>query len=82
MRLLREFRVEPSRDKKAYVVTVTPNEFLGVEPLLESLDNNAVIDSHRGKGLDWVMEIRPVSSIVSESSPKPGPMRFRLEILR
>lgn len=82
MRLLRDFDVALTEDKKAWLVKLTPLEFLGVEPLVESLDNDAVIKARRGKGLEWLIEIHPLSSLLLAESPEPGPLRFRLEILR
>jgi hypothetical protein len=82
MALLRDFDIAPTEDKKAWRVTLSPREFLGVEPLVECLDKEAIIKAKRGKGLQWIVEIHPLSSLLIDDSPEPGPLRFRLEIFR
>jgi hypothetical protein len=80
--LLKSLRASRAAAGKPLVITIEPKEFLGVEPILESLDHNAVIRSERGKGLSWIFTVTEMSYVVVEDSPPAGPSRFRLEILR
>jgi hypothetical protein len=69
------------RSNQSFVITVEPNEYLGVEPVLESLDFNGIIEGARGRGLTWVFTVTPILTLALDESPTPGPPRFRLEIL-
>jgi hypothetical protein len=82
MQYLKALSVTPATDSSPLQITIEPAEFLGVEPVLESLDHDAVIQAQRGKGLSWVFTVRDYAFLELESSPTSGPVRFRLEILR
>ncbi len=63
-------------------IIISPNRHLNVEPILESLDANYVIEAKRGTKFDWIYELSPIISITTESSAKPKEIkRFRLEII-
>jgi hypothetical protein len=69
-------------DAEALRVTIRPREFLALPPVLESLDQPAVITSERGEGISWIFTIRwKLFITVRESAGQEDPARFRLEII-
>jgi len=63
-------------------ITVSPVDYLGMEPVLEALDAQYTIRAERGKKFDWVYHLSGIQTLVLESSPKREKGRFRLEIIR
>jgi hypothetical protein len=82
MSLLEGVAVTPSQADQPLRIVVKPREFLGVEPILTSLDSPAVIRGERGRGFTWVFRVYWIQSILAEKPPEPSPQRFRLELLR
>jgi hypothetical protein len=68
--------------KDSFKIVVSPVEYLGVEPVLEALDDNYTIRAERGQKFDWVFHLSGIQTLVLESSPKRDRQRFRLEIIR
>ena len=68
--------------KDSFKIVVSPVEYLGVEPVLEALDDNYTIRAERGQKFDWVFHLSGIQTIVFEDSPKRDRQRFRLEIIR
>jgi hypothetical protein len=68
--------------KDSLEIIVSPVEYLGIEPVLEALDDQYTIRVERGKKFDWVFYLAGVQTLVLESSPKRDRGRFRLEIIR
>jgi len=63
-------------------IIVSPNIHLSTSPVLESLDEDFVIESNRGNKFDWIYELGSINHMVLESSTKPKKLkRFRLEII-
>jgi hypothetical protein len=69
-------------EKDSVIVIITPNEYLGVEPVLEALDAEYSIHAERGKKFDWVFRLYAIQQLVIESSPQRDNQRFRLELIR
>jgi hypothetical protein len=63
-------------------IVVSPREFLGIEPVLEPLDDRYAIRAERGTKYDWVFTLQGIDAIVAEGSGKPTRQRFRLELIR
>jgi hypothetical protein len=68
--------------KDTLKITVSPVEYLGMEPVLEALDDQYAIRAERGGKFDWVFHLAGIQALVTESSPKRNRGRFRLEIIR
>jgi len=70
------------QNKQPEKIIVSPNRHLNIAPLLESLDDDFVIESKRGNKFDWVYELSSIDHMVLESSAEPKELkRFRLEII-
>jgi len=69
-------------NKKNVLIIISPNEYLGVEPVLEALDAEYIIHAKRGKKFDWIFNLSAIQQLVLESSPERDNERFRLEIIR
>ena len=63
-------------------IVVSPNAFLGVPPLLESLDGEFGIIVNKGKKYDWVYELKSVDTLLLQSSGKITNHRFRIEVIK
>lgn len=81
MQYIEQIDVEPA-DDGAFTIAVSPTDFLGVQPILESIDGNFVISAKRGPRFDWIFELRGVQAIVTEGSAIPETYRFRIELIR
>ena len=68
--------------KDSLKITVSPVEYLGMEPVLEALDDQYTIRAERGQKFDWVFHLAGIQTLVLQSSPKRDRSRFRLEIIR
>jgi|APFre7841882654_1041346.scaffolds.fasta_scaffold39344_2 hypothetical protein len=68
--------------KDGLKITVSPVEHLGMEPVLEALDDHYIIRAERGQKFDWVFHLSGIPYFVGESMPKRDRSRFRLEIIR
>jgi len=68
--------------KDSLKITVSPVEYLGIEPVLEALDDQYTIRAERGQKFDWVFHLAGIQTLILESSPKRDRGRFRLEIIR
>lgn len=68
--------------KNNLTITIAPKELLGVEPVVEALDGRYVVLSSRGKGYNWVFELKSGSYIVDGMPEEDRPERFRLELIR
>ncbi len=77
-------RIEVSRGAdEVWTITISPSEFLGIEPILEGVDSQFVIRAERGNKNDWVYQLHRVHPlIVSTLPPQRKNLRFRLEIVR
>jgi hypothetical protein len=64
------------------IITVSPVEYLGMEPVLEALDDEYTIRAERGQKFDWIFHLAGIEMLVTDSSPKRDRGRFRLEIIR
>ena len=69
-------------DKNSILIIISPNEYLGVEPILESLDAEYSIHAKRGPKFDWIFNLYAIQQLVMESSPDRDNERFRLELIR
>lgn len=69
-------------DKNSVLIIISPNEYLGVEPVLEALDAEYSIHAKRGQKFDWIFNLYPIQQLVMELSPERDNERFRLEIIR
>jgi hypothetical protein len=65
-----------------FEIVVSPFEYLGVEPVLEALDDEYVIQAQRGKKFDWIFRLHGIQKLVMQSSPQRDRQRFRLELIR
>jgi hypothetical protein len=75
--------ISVSKESKGNLkITVSPAEYLGIQPVLEALDGQYVIRAERGQKFDWVFHLAGVQRLLLASSPKPEKGRFRLEIIR
>ncbi len=71
-----------NQNKQPEKIIVSPNRHLNIAPVLESLDDDFVIESKRGHKFDWIYELGIINRLVLESSAKPKELkRFRLEII-
>ncbi len=71
------------KGKNQLEVTVTPKEFLGIAPILSSLDGEYEIsEPKRGKKYDWSFNLRGVEHLVLEGSGIVKNERFRIEVLK
>jgi hypothetical protein len=68
--------------KDSLKITVSSVEYLGIEPVLEALDDQYAIRAERGQKFDWVFHLTGIQMLVLQSSPKRDGGRFRLEIIR
>jgi hypothetical protein len=68
--------------KDSLKITVSPVEYLGIEPVLEALDDQYTIRAERGQKFDWVFHLAGIQTLALESTPKRDKGRFRLEIIR
>jgi hypothetical protein len=68
--------------KHSLKIIVSSAEFVGVEPVLEALDDRYMIRAERGQRFDWVFHLTGIRTLVMEDSPKVERHRFRLEIIR
>ena len=80
-------RITVRMDTVPHLVTISPNEFLAAEPLLESLDKAFRIEASRGKKFDWVFRLYPYPTYTALAQrgpdpPSPRARRFRLELFR
>jgi hypothetical protein len=66
----------------SFKIIVSPAEYLGMEPMLEALDDPYVIRAERGQQFDWVFYLARLPKWVAETTPKRDRGRFRLEIIR
>ncbi|HXO19320.1 MAG TPA: hypothetical protein VOA87_05260 [Thermoanaerobaculia bacterium] len=83
MSLLEGVVVTHSQTDQTLLIVVKPREFLGVEPILTSLDSTARITGERGSGFTWVFRVYWLQFLLVEMPPEPSaPHRFRLEILK
>lgn len=70
------------QNKQPEKIIVSPNRHLNIAPVLESLDDDFVIESKRGDKFDWIYELRSINHLLLSSSAKPKELkRFRLEII-
>jgi hypothetical protein len=82
MKLIDSIKVSRNTDE-VWTITISPSEFLGVEPVLEGVDSQFVIHAERGNKYDWVYQLYRVHPLlVSEIPPEQKILRFRLEIVR
>ncbi len=71
-----------NQNKQPEKIIVSPSRHLNTAPVLESLDNDFVIESKRGDKFDWIYELSSIDHMVLESSAEPKELkRFRLEII-
>src|SRR4030042_3709282 len=56
--------------KDSLKITVSPVEYLGMEPVLEALDDQYTIRAERGQKFDWVFHLAGIQTLVLQSSPK------------
>jgi hypothetical protein len=68
--------------KISHTIVVSPNAFLSVPPLLESLDGEFGIIVNKGKKYDWVYELKSVDTLLLQSSGKITNHRFRIEVIK
>jgi len=76
-------KISVSKDAKDTLeIVVSPLEYLGMEPVLEALDDEYTIHAERGQKFDWIFRLYGIQHLVLESSPQRDRQRFRLEIIR
>ncbi|MGD9576772.1 MAG: hypothetical protein AB7Y74_00820 [Syntrophorhabdus sp.] len=64
-------------------ISITPFEYLGIEPLLEALDDRYMIEVKRGEMFDWIFTLHEINAITDATSASPSNRnRFRLELIR
>ncbi len=64
-------------------IVITPYEYLGIEPVLESLDGRYRIQVERGEMFDWTYHLYGIPVVTAGASSLPSVLqRFRLELLR
>ena len=68
--------------KDTLEIVVSPLEYLGIEPVLESLDGLYTIHAERGQKFDWIFRLYGIQFIETEGSPQRDRQRFRLELIR
>lgn len=68
-------------NKEPKQIIISPNRHFNIAPILESLDDDYIIEAKRGKKFDWIYELG-VSSYYTDGSAKQLELkRFRLEII-
>lgn len=64
-------------------IIISPKEFLGIAPILSSIDSNYEIGApKRGNKYDWVYRLNGVVHWVNEASGTVGLHRFRIEVVK
>jgi hypothetical protein len=75
--------IKVSEDAKDSIqIIIIPNEYLGIEPVLEALDAEYSIHAERGTKFDWIFKLYAIQQLVAEPSPQRRNERFRLELIR
>jgi len=69
-------------DKEILKIVVKPKEYLGIEPVLEPLDEAYAIKAERGSGYDWIFQLNSMNVVVYDGPKEKRPERFRLELIR
>ena len=69
-------------DKETLKIVVEPKEYIGIEPILEALDEAYVIKAERGSGCDWIFQLKSAQVAVFGGPKERRPERFRLELIR
>lgn len=69
-------------EKGKIQIIIIPNEYFGIEPVLEALDAEYAIHAERGSKFSWIFKLYAIQQIVAESSPQRDIERFRLELIR
>ena len=83
MQYIERIRIKLDQKKETpEEIIVTPKNFLAIAPILESFDDDFVINSERGKEFQWIYKLSPINHIVFESAIRSGVNRFRLEIIK
>jgi len=80
--LIKEIKVtKEQKETLTLTITVTPCEYLGIEPVLEALDGYYAIRAERGSKYDWVFHLTDIG-VTYEAPEEMRPQRFRLDIIR
>lgn len=69
-------------EKDSLMIVVKPYRYIGTEPILEPLDGEYAITAARGKGYDWVFELKSMNMLTFGAPKERRAERFRLEIIQ
>ena len=84
MQYIESIRVILDQKKKTpQEIIITPKICLTIAPILESFDDDFVINSERGEKFQWIYKLGAISRILKQGSARSkGINRFRLEIIK
>ena len=68
-------------NKEPKQIIISPNRHFNIAPILESLDDDYIIEAKRGKKFDWIYELGVSPYYTVGSANQLELKRFRLEII-